>query len=245
MNKNLRLETFGDHISGWDDRFFLTEAPLIQRLALAFDFESGYGSLQSTMDFGFSNVIDFMSPHSMTLWRHSPSVEWSLLGSAGKDFPLPPDSVSWAAINQESLLTGRPSISDSTHVGIENKAVYHWAIPVLIPGQSCYVMHILAEDRSYPDSVLESFLRSFAHLLVSSDRSTGIDNPPVENTNDHLHEPLTQRQEKILELLAQDLTYGQIALRLGFSQSTVKQDAMKIFVKLGVSNRDDAVLKIR
>jgi LuxR family maltose regulon positive regulatory protein len=50
---------------------------------------------------------------------------------------------------------------------------------------------------------------------------------------------LTTRQEKILDLMRAGLTNEDIAQRIGFSPSLVKQETMLIFSKLGVSGRKD------
>lgn len=55
---------------------------------------------------------------------------------------------------------------------------------------------------------------------------------------------LSERQRQVLDLMGQGATYGQMALRLGYSESTVKQEAMRIFRKLGVRNRQEAALHL-
>lgn len=52
---------------------------------------------------------------------------------------------------------------------------------------------------------------------------------------------LSIRQTKILKLLAQGLTNPQIAARIGYSDSTVRQETMAIYRHLGVNGRRDAV----
>jgi DNA-binding NarL/FixJ family response regulator len=50
---------------------------------------------------------------------------------------------------------------------------------------------------------------------------------------------LTARQEKILDLMRSGLTNEDIAQKIGFSPSLVKQETMLIFSKLGISGRKD------
>lgn len=52
---------------------------------------------------------------------------------------------------------------------------------------------------------------------------------------------LSERQLRILELMAAGLTNTQIALRVGYSESTVRQETMAIYRYFGVSGRHDAV----
>jgi DNA-binding NarL/FixJ family response regulator len=44
--------------------------------------------------------------------------------------------------------------------------------------------------------------------------------------------------------VTEELTYQQIASRLGFSESTISKEAMQIFWKLGVSNRVQAAERV-
>ncbi|MCW5898301.1 MAG: response regulator transcription factor [Flavobacteriales bacterium] len=52
---------------------------------------------------------------------------------------------------------------------------------------------------------------------------------------------LTEREREVLENLAQGLLYKEIAHRLGISENTVRQHIHKIYEKLHVGNRTEAV----
>jgi DNA-binding CsgD family transcriptional regulator len=54
-------------------------------------------------------------------------------------------------------------------------------------------------------------------------------------------EPLTVREQQVLELLAEGLPNKAIAARLGISDQTVKFHVASISAKLGASNRTEAV----
>lgn len=56
-------------------------------------------------------------------------------------------------------------------------------------------------------------------------------------------DPLTGRENDVLQLLATGLTNKQIALALNISEHTVKFHVSSIYSKLGVSNRTEAVRK--
>jgi LuxR family transcriptional regulator, maltose regulon positive regulatory protein len=60
-----------------------------------------------------------------------------------------------------------------------------------------------------------------------------------------LPEPLTVREQEILELLAAGLTNRQIAAQLVISPQTVKKHTGNIYSKLGVNNRTGAVARAR
>jgi ATP/maltotriose-dependent transcriptional regulator MalT len=52
---------------------------------------------------------------------------------------------------------------------------------------------------------------------------------------------LTSREQQILDLIAEGLTNRQISSNLSISESTVENHIHHIFVKLGISNRAQAV----
>lgn len=53
---------------------------------------------------------------------------------------------------------------------------------------------------------------------------------------------LSDREREVLELMAQEFTNEQIAKRLSYSTSTIKQDTIRIFKVLGVKTREKASL---
>ena len=60
-----------------------------------------------------------------------------------------------------------------------------------------------------------------------------------------LVEPLTRREQEVLNLLAQRHTAGEIALQLVISEKTVKRHTANIYQKLGVNRRQDALTAAR
>jgi DNA-binding NarL/FixJ family response regulator len=56
---------------------------------------------------------------------------------------------------------------------------------------------------------------------------------------------LSDREREVLGLVAQALSNGQIASRLGLTEATVKRHLRNIFVKLGAVSRLDAVNKAK
>jgi DNA-binding NarL/FixJ family response regulator len=57
--------------------------------------------------------------------------------------------------------------------------------------------------------------------------------------------PLTQREQEILQLLSKGLLYKEIGDQLTITTGTVKQHIHKIYEKLQVSNRTEAINKMR
>jgi DNA-binding NarL/FixJ family response regulator len=69
--------------------------------------------------------------------------------------------------------------------------------------------------------------------------------PPARAVDAGLAEPLTEREQEILELLALGLNNREIADRLGLASGTVKNYVTTILQKLGVRDRTQAAIRAR
>ena len=56
---------------------------------------------------------------------------------------------------------------------------------------------------------------------------------------------LSAREVEVIDRIAQGLDNAQIAARLGLSEKTVKNHITRIFAKIGVENRSQAIVKAR
>ena len=93
----------------------------------------------------------------------------------------------------------------------------------------------VAEGRVYlPQSLSCKFFDHFQMLVKKQD------NDSADETN--LLNSLTQREEEVLDLLTQGLTYKMVAKTLFISATTVKTHVNNIFQKLQVNDRTGAVL---
>lgn len=77
---------------------------------------------------------------------------------------------------------------------------------------------------------------NIARKLVTVFRETEKDKQPVE--------VLSKRENEILELLSRGLLYKEIAEQLGITTGTVRQHIHKIYEKLHVANRTEAINKM-
>lgn len=217
---------------------------MIQRLALAAAYRTTASDLTTMLGFIFENVLDQIAPLSAAVWSSEYADGWKLRLSAGSQMPLPQGYSSWIELNQASILLRRAISIQIPASQIGSSGQIHWVVPSIFPGGSCYVFHVLAVHDPGLTEAIEPFLATLAHLIVNLGPSQVSVATPIFVPTDCGDASLTPRQKEVLRLLALDLTYSQIALRLGFSESTVKQEAMKIFKKLGVANRIEAVKKI-
>ena len=69
--------------------------------------------------------------------------------------------------------------------------------------------------------------------------------PPARTKDTGLPEPLSEREQEILQLLAQGLSNREIASRLSLAEGTVKNYVTTILQKLGSRDRTQAALRAR
>ena len=217
-----------------------TEAELLERILLAFTYGTGATSSKAVFDFCFENVFDLLEPRSCAMWKYEPDHEWSLWVNRGEDMTIPNGYKSWGEVNRASVLSRRTQSIPLEIDGQSNSS--HLTSPIILQGESCYVLHLVVRGRPRESNSLASFIQTLAYLIVNlkfiDSRSNSGES---HNGGIYLDGQLSTRQKEILELIARDMTYQQIANRVGYSESTVKQEAMKIFRKLGVHNRNEVV----
>jgi len=101
-----------------------------------------------------------------------------------------------------------------------------------------------SDARPYVDRILAAFGPETEDGQVARSRvGMGPSSPPVLIEAEGLVEPLTDRELEVLALLAQHLTYKEIAAQLVITPGTVSGHAVRIYQKLRVDNRRRAVLK--
>jgi len=111
-------------------------------------------------------------------------------------------------------------------------------VPILKGGVPVGVLGIVFAGEIPTDESFLPFLRSLASCIVFSmdDNRRKISTKRIAG----LHVELTERQKNILEMMAQGLTNSVMAQRLGFSESLIRQETVKIYRNLNVSNRQEA-----
>jgi DNA-binding CsgD family transcriptional regulator len=111
---------------------------------------------------------------------------------------------------------------------------YPWSSQVSIPINNQYFMQCgRYSDMAEGDELFYQNLQSLMQIYFSKIGKVSLE------IGDLFGKPLTARQEKILELMREGLTNEDIATKIGYSPSLVKQETMLIFSKLGISGRKD------
>lgn len=111
-------------------------------------------------------------------------------------------------------------------VGFENSgAGLSLAAQTLEALADIYVLYLLTNLKESTPSVPEPGMSAHQSVVHATTSPTS----------------LSSRQRVILSLLARNFTYDQIAMRIGFSHSTVRAELMLVYRAFGVSSRREAV----
>lgn len=200
------------------------------RASLISVFDSS-GNVSAAGSFGYPpDVVRALK--RLSLWDRSPAVDAIRDGE-----PL-------VLNDRSSLIAEYPWLE--SHDGLLNPTI---AWPLTLSTQRIGSLQIQFADSVMYDDVAPTFasttpilglylsLRSSALPASDSEKPTATPRPG----NGQVETELTARQLRILHLLAEGLTNPQIAARIGFSDSTVRQETMAIYRFLGADGRRDAV----
>ena len=108
---------------------------------------------------------------------------------------------------------------------------------------------ILSSKKIELDTEIELLIKSLCHMTAlrleihsnSTPKSKESHNGEISINNSKLSQ-LTPRQKKILEMLIEKKTNKEIADELIYSVSTIKQETIAIYEKLGLRGREDSYL---
>ncbi len=121
------------------------------------------------------------------------------------------------------------------------------AIPIFVTGTPVAVLTLVSSTRIAPNVETDAFLKAVGHILSMYMYRNVLSSPEEERniTPDNssaatIGSDLTDRQLVILRLISEDRTNLSISQFLGYSESTIRQEIMKIFAKLGCSHRSEA-----
>jgi DNA-binding CsgD family transcriptional regulator len=116
--------------------------------------------------------------------------------------------------------------------------------PIHIRGAYMTVVGVAFKKVLIQDDETRNFLETISGLIglqISSLRRTRLS---VEQDSS-VWNLLNNRQHKIVAMMSEGMTNNQIAAELGYSQSTIRQDTIKIYELLGVPGRKGATQAFR
>lgn len=110
-------------------------------------------------------------------------------------------------------------------------------LPILRMNSPIACLGIVSSEQLYLDEEVELFLRTVANLISLHMFRQARDRKKLESPN---VTSLTDRQIQILSYIADKKTNIEIADTMGYSESTIRQETIRIFEKLHVSGRNEA-----
>lgn len=110
-----------------------------------------------------------------------------------------------------------------------------YILKTMASAQLIYAIEEVMQGKVYLPSGLSSRFFEYFQKTFKEDNA-------VSSNQENLLQYLTQREEEVLELLTQGVTYKGVASQLFISETTVKTHVNNIFQKLQVNDRTQAVL---
>jgi two-component system, LytTR family, response regulator len=150
------------------------------------------------------------------------------------------------------LLHLNPSIDVVFVTGYDNYAVQAFEMsaldyllkPVTAQRMSKTLDKIRRRHRSEANEPSMEVFRRDPHKAVSSDSDDSSDKTLQPIANPHV-ETLTKREAEILYVLFEGLSNKEIAVRFGITEATVKSHVFRLYGKLRVKRRSQAIAKAR
>lgn len=127
------------------------------------------------------------------------------------------------------------------------------SIPIFLTGTPVAAIDIFSEHGKEEDIEVKSFLTAVGHVfsmyffrnvLSSPDEidDLSVKNPARKSELGASNLNLSERQLVILRLISEERTNQSISNFLGYSESTIRQEIMRIFAKLGCNTRVEAAI---
>lgn len=165
----------------------------------------------------------------------------------------------WKRISLEETLPGTDAIKEDRLVWLSDQDDWEEAYPVLSQYPGDHTMHTLVNaplyTRSSPCGVLgvmcNEVTRPTTENIAFIDIIAGLVSLHLskfyskQQSLEDRGAYLTKRQITILEMISQQMTNMQIARELGYSESTIRHETMRIYELLQASGRREAVVIAR
>ncbi len=138
-----------------------------------------------------------------------------------------------------------PALKNAPHLSGEKTFV---SFPIEKCGTPVAVLGIFCKPVIHPDAEIEAFLKAIGalfslHVYRKIDSPPELRNAEIKPTIERPgvpHRQLTERQYLILKMMSEDRTNQNISELLGYSESTIRQETVKIFANLNCNGREEA-----
>ncbi len=173
-------------------------------------------------------------PPALTIRQRRPIV-FPGADQSARRFP----NMAGAALARRSIIAAPMMTSASTigslcvYLDVEGEQVTT-AARVLAAIADIYVLYLLANVEQQAKAAPESPVADRASRPQDRARTRRA----ALNVSD-----FSERQKTVLQLLAQGMTYDQIAIRIGYSHSTVRMELMAMYRAFDVSSRREAIVE--
>jgi len=117
------------------------------------------------------------------------------------------------------------------------------SVPIALKGAPLSVIGMSTTQETTPEQNNLSYLEVICRIAALH-LSSVMHFHHSQNDSDLIHF-LSERQLKILELMSRSMTNSEISLEIGFSESTIRQETMRIYQLLTVPGRKAAVRKYK
>lgn len=188
------------------------------------------GTIRPVGQFGFSAEV-------MKSWTSS---------NINEDIPtadaLKTNNIVWIA-DKKAWETEYPHLAEYEMDYTTNTFV---AWPVTVRGAHMSVLGLCLRGVEAPTPGLISFFETVGGIFaLQQSKNSRVTTTSVEDELVAKLNLFTRRQRDVIRLVADGLTNTQIAGELGFSESTIRQETMRIYELLGATGRADAVRMYR
>ena len=131
-----------------------------------------------------------------------------------------------------------------------SEAKSYICFPIEKAGTPVAAIGIFSRDVIHPDAEIEAFLMAIGSVFsmymfrqkAETDRAMKVKRNYTLSGVGRVEKELTERQHVIMRLISESRTNLVISELLGYSESTIRQETIKIYAKLGCTGRKEAAL---
>lgn len=208
--------------------------------------------------FLFKKSLSFLDPKSIFIVKVSPNRTFGVEGSYGfsemqvasfAEVPIDSDLATSRSIRENRIVwAGSNADRNKTYSEVHNRNFFAAGAQMVVwplrrLGLPVGAVACFFDQPTSASPHIDNYLTILSDLIslrffsiIEDVGSSVIPNP---------HQELSDRESKVLELMGKTLTNHEIAAELDFSESTIRQDTMSIYRKMGVNGRAEAIKSVK